>query len=386
MMQKKWCIGILGSGKMGTDIFEYLTQYDLQLTWIIRSEQSKQKKIVETEKKLARLVRWGVLTEEEYKRKLKDIDITDDLSHLKDADFIIECISEELEAKRNLLRSVEQVVDQKAIILTNTSSLPLSEVFELMKCKKRCAGLHFFYPVQLRNVVELNKLPENDSTIINVITEFVNFVDRKIILLEKPNHFVLNRLFFPYLAQAFKIIDTGKFSTTEIDNIVEQQLFPIGPFRFIDNVGIKIIAVSIKNYACTEDERIFCSSIQLHLERLIKNGSPEIITGEVVHKSECENGSIRNCLSFEDVQHVYLSLVSVFVNTVFRESERGYITVEALYDLIAEYIGIEKSFGPFVESVSTKAIVNELNRLYSLTGENMYIPVSSLVKRSKRKS
>lgn len=369
---------------MGTDIFEYLLQFDLQLTWITRSEQSKQKKSFETEKKLSRFVRWGALTSEEYESKLRHIDITNDISHLNNADFIIECISEKLEAKRNLLRSIELIVNQKTIILTNTSSLPISEVFDFMKCKSRCAGLHFFYPVQLRNVVEINKIPENDNSTISTIFEFVDYIGRKRILLEKPYHFVLNRLFFPYLAQAFKLLDTGKFNAAEIDKAVEGQLFPIGPYRFIESVGIEIVAVSIKNYAKTEDERIFCSSIQSHMESLIKKRTQEASAGAVIYESKFENSINRNNLEIKDSQHAYLSLISVFVNTFFRESDRGYITAEELYEAIAEYMGIEKSLEQFTESVCTTAIVNELNRLYSLTRENMYIPASSLVTRAMR--
>ncbi len=384
MKQDKWCIGILGSGKMGSDIFEYLLQFDLQLTWLTRSEQSKQKKILETEKKLSRFVRWGALTQGEYESKRRHIDITNDINHLKNADFIIECISEELEAKKNLLRSVEMIIDQKAIILTNTSSLPLSEIFGLMKCKNRCAGLHFFYPVQLKNIVEINKIPENDNLTINAIYEFVDFVGRKRILLEKPYHFVLNRLFFPYLAQAFKLLDTGKFNAAEIDRAIEDQLFPIGPFRFVESVGIEIIAVSIKNYAITEDEKIFCSSIQLHLGSLIKKRTPGANESTVVYESEFENKNDKNSLAIEDTLHAYLSLVSVFVNTLFCELDRGYISAEELYDSIAEYMGIEKPIKTFIESVCTSEIVNELNRLYSLTEEKMYIPASSLVTRAMR--
>ena len=369
---------------MGTDLAEYLFDFNLRTIWVIRTLERRLEKETRISKKITRLVRLDQLTKDAAETKKNDFKITSDFAELSNAEIIIECISENLESKRELFLSIRQFVNEKTVILSNTSSLPLCDIFEPLGIMQRCAGLHFFYPIQLKNIVEINLCPQNDNFSIEKINQFLELIERKSITLELPHHFVLNRIFFLYLAQAFRIYEAGELSIDEIDALVEKELFPIGPFKFIDNVGLDILLQSIKQYISQPHEQAFCDSWLEAMDCLVKNGCLGVKSGRGFYKSSISfrkdfvSKKADVSLKTDMEERVATKLFSVFVNSLFSELNKGYTTLECLCEVIQEYLGLENNLKKSIIDFGVPLIVSTLENLHVVTKDDIYKPLPLL--------
>jgi 3-hydroxybutyryl-CoA dehydrogenase len=389
-MQCEWHIGIIGSGKMGTNIVEYLISLNVHIVWITHTVQSREEKKARIEKKLNRMVRFGELNVESGESKKKEIEITCDLSALGKADLIIECVTEELETKQKLFSAVHASVNESVILLSNTSSLPLYNIFEPISNLERCAGLHFIYPVQLKSMVEINLLSQNTVSVVTKIKDFVRFIKRKSVILQETDHFALNKLYFLYFAQAFRIVKAGLLSVEEIESLVEERLFAIGPFRFIESVGIEIIRRSVRQYIKIPAELKFCDPWLSSMDTLIKNNN----SGRETVAGFCESSLFRNLTKnktenwyrTEDdkKKHVLLLLKSVFVNSFFIELGKGHTDSKTLLESVNEYMGLKEGSVEFLQNSELQIIENKLKSMYSQTSEDVYKPASMLVEWARR--
>ena len=156
-------IGIIGEGKMGTNLLYYLLDMDFTLTWICSQESDTEKLERTLNKRLTptwkrgSLMRRGSTTSK--KRSLFQTRPED----LADCDLIIEAINEELQAKQNLFQVLDSVVSPECILTSNSSSINPSDLVPSEKRKDKFAGLHFFYPVALKNIVEVIKTPDTSK-------------------------------------------------------------------------------------------------------------------------------------------------------------------------------------------------------------------------------
>jgi 3-hydroxybutyryl-CoA dehydrogenase len=370
---------------MGTNIVEYLIGFNLHIIWLSRTEQKLEEKKTRILKKISRMVRAGELTVDSGESKKKDIEITCDIGALGKADFIIECISEDLNAKVNMFSILCAYIKESAIILSNTSSLSLQKIFKPIRNIQQCAGLHFIYPVQLKNIVEVNLLPQNTVSVVGKINEFLQLIERKAIVLNEPNHFALNRLFFLYFAQAFRIVQAGTLSVEEVDTLIEEKFFAIGPFRFIDSVGIDIILQSVRHYIKIPAERNFCEPWLNMMEDLIKNECSDASSGKGFHgsplidkfftikeRNRCEEKD-------KDKADALLLLKSVFFNSFFTELSKEYTYTEILFEAVNVYMGFKQVIKEVLGRNEIQTVVNELTSKYSATLEEIYKPVPMLI-------
>ena len=143
-------IGIIGSGKMGADIFNYLSDYNYNLYWFILFEEEKDKLQKSFSKKISRQLKHGLISKVQYNSK-NDFILTNRLNDLVNCDLIIESIVEEKNEKLKLFRDLQQIVSKECIVASNSSSILPS----LLSKSSPVIGMHFFYPVSFKNTVEL---------------------------------------------------------------------------------------------------------------------------------------------------------------------------------------------------------------------------------------
>ena len=135
---------------------------------------------------------------------------------LKDCDLIIEAITENREAKRTLFESLDALVNPSCIFTTNSSSIVPSLLFPSENRKAKVAGLHFFYPVAMKNTVELITDPYTSQEIIGIACpDFLQQINKIPFLQDESNAFVLNRILLDFQAGAFHILQEGGWSHSE---------------------------------------------------------------------------------------------------------------------------------------------------------------------------
>ncbi len=177
----------------------------------------------------------------------------DNLDLLRDCDWIIEVVAENLEIKRTLLAKVNQFRRADAIITTNTSGLPISQIAEGMDAgfKKHWFGTHFFNPPRYMRLVEVIPTPDADPAALAAVEQFVSKRLGKTVVVSKdtPN-FIANRVGTFAMMNALRIMQSMDMSIEEVDALTGATLgWPkSGTFRLSDMVGIDVLAHVAKNF------------------------------------------------------------------------------------------------------------------------------------------
>ncbi|UCE90104.1 MAG: enoyl-CoA hydratase/isomerase family protein [Pseudomonadota bacterium] len=158
---------------------------------------------------------------------------------LRKADIVIEAIFEDVQAKQDLLRSIEPQLRDHCIIATNTSSIPLEVLGRALRRPGRLVGLHLFNRVAKLPLVEVVHGEQTDTQTMHDAAAFTRGIDRLPLPVKSSPGFLVNRILMPYLIEALKLLDEG-VPPTAIDKAALDFGMPMGPIELADSVGLDI--------------------------------------------------------------------------------------------------------------------------------------------------
>jgi 3-hydroxyacyl-CoA dehydrogenase/enoyl-CoA hydratase/3-hydroxybutyryl-CoA epimerase len=157
------------------------------------------------------------------------------------ADLIIEAIFENLEAKRTLYAKLEESMKPEALLVSNTSSIPLTDLRANLRKQSNFAGLHYFNPVALMPLVEIVRhdfmLPEMERR----LAAFCRAIDKLPVPVAGTPGFLVNRILAPYMQEAILCFSEG-IPGAAIDKAALKFGMPMGPIELIDTVGLDVAA------------------------------------------------------------------------------------------------------------------------------------------------
>ena len=232
-------VGVAGCGLMGSGIAQACAM--VGFTTVVRevNQDLLDKGLKEIEKNLGRLVEKGTITEAakgEIRGRLKG---TTGIEHLKDCDLIIEAIIENLPAKHELFRVLDEICAKQTIFASNTSSLTITEIATATKRPQRFVGLHFFNPVPVMKLVEVVKTIATDPAVYEEMVAFGAKLGKTPVRASDSTGFIVNRLLVPYLLDAIRALEEGVGSIEDIDNSMKLGCgHPMGPITLLDFVGL----------------------------------------------------------------------------------------------------------------------------------------------------
>jgi 3-hydroxybutyryl-CoA dehydrogenase len=232
-------IGVLGSGIMGGGIAEVAASTGATVIVRSRSQAMANAMLDTMAKSLARQVEKGKRTQVEADELRARVSATTHLGDLSDCDFVIESVVEDLDVKRAVFAELSEVINEDAILATNTSTLSVIELaMETSRPDKVC-GLHFFNPAPAMSLVEVVRpICASDETMASV-TEFVLACGKEPVDVKDQAGFVVNALLFPYLNNAIRLLEQGVATKEGIDIAMKGGCgFPMGPFALLDLVGL----------------------------------------------------------------------------------------------------------------------------------------------------
>ncbi len=155
------------------------------------------------------------------------------------ADLVIEAIPENLAAKQDLYRQLQSRMRSDALLATNTSSLPLERLAEVLDEPARLVGIHFFNPVSKMPLVEVIYHDSEQQPLINQAAGFVRHIRRVPLVVKSSPGFLVNRVLMPYLLEAVRLRDEG-LSVATIDRTATAFGMPMGPLKLADMVGLDV--------------------------------------------------------------------------------------------------------------------------------------------------
>jgi len=176
---------------MGTNLFYYLLDFGFKLIWICHPSANIDKIRNTFEKKIKRSFDNGLMDEQHVTFLLNSIVISSDPTVLSPCDLIIEAISEDLELKKELFRAIDPVVSRNCILASNSSSIRPSELIPSESRKDKFIGIHFFYPIALKNIVEFITTADTSRKTKDFVKNFLYIIKRNWLLLNEKNSFIL---------------------------------------------------------------------------------------------------------------------------------------------------------------------------------------------------
>ena len=232
-------VGVLGCGLMGSGIAQVCAQAGYMTLVREVSESLLQAGIGRIETSLSGGVKRGKVTAEARERTLANVSGTTRVDDLTPCDLIIEAVVESLDVKRQTFQAVEAVVGEHVILLSNTSSLCITELAAATKRPDRFAGLHFFSPVPIMRLVEVIRgLETSDETYRQTFSFAQSLAKEPITAPDRPG-FIVNRLLIPYLLNAMRAYENGLGTLEDIDKSMTLGCgHPMGPFTLADFVGL----------------------------------------------------------------------------------------------------------------------------------------------------
>ena len=146
---------VVGSGAMGSGIAQTAASCGLQVTMNDISQELVEKGYAKIQKRLEKLVSKGKMTESEKDKALSNLNITVDLQDAADADFVIEAATENRKIKLDIFSNLDKICKPEAILASNTSSIPITEIAAATNRPAQVVGTHFFNPVPAMKLLEL---------------------------------------------------------------------------------------------------------------------------------------------------------------------------------------------------------------------------------------
>ena len=232
-------VGVLGCGLMGSGIAQVCAAAGYKTIVREVDEAFLNKGLGRIGKFLDEGVAKGKVTAEARDTTLGNLSGSTSIDALKDSDLVIEAIIENIEDKRQTYAALENIVSERTILLSNTSSLCITELAATTKRPDRFGGLHFFNPVPLMKLVEvIRALTTSDETYQTVFAFAQSLGKEPITAPDRPG-FIVNRLLVPYLLDAIRAYENGLGTLEDIDKGMKLGCgYPMGPFTLLDFVGL----------------------------------------------------------------------------------------------------------------------------------------------------
>ncbi|HFE37391.1 MAG TPA: crotonase [Gammaproteobacteria bacterium] len=229
-------VHVIGAGVMGGDIAAWCALRGLNVTLQDMQPKTIAKALQRAHKLFQRKYRGQPLKVIEAMDRL-----TPDIKGLgvPKADIVIEAIIENIEAKQGLYKTLETQMKPNALLTTNTSSIPLEILSEVLARPERLVGLHFFNPVAQMPLIEIVTSAQTDQTIAERTAAFAVQIDRLPLPVKSGPGFLVNRILMPYMLEAVCIHEEG-IPAEVIDKVAVEFGMPMGPLTLADTVGLDI--------------------------------------------------------------------------------------------------------------------------------------------------
>ena len=232
-------VGVIGCGLMGSGIAQVCAQAGYRTIVREVDEATVEAGLGRIGRFLENGVARGKVTTDVRDATMRRLEGTTNFEALSESDLVIEAIVENLDAKTIAFAAVEEVVSDKTVFCSNTSSVCITELAASTKRPDKFIGLHFFSPVPIMGVVEVIRGLSTVETTYQQVIEFARSLGKQPVTAPDQPGFIVNRLLVPYLLSAIRAYESGCGTLQDIDKAMTLGCgHPMGPFELADFVGL----------------------------------------------------------------------------------------------------------------------------------------------------
>ncbi|HDR4724986.1 3-hydroxybutyryl-CoA dehydrogenase [Bacillus cereus group sp. Sample62] len=232
-------IVVIGAGQMGSGIAQVcaMAGYDVRIQDLKQEQLDRGLAIIT--KNLARQVEKGRMKEEEKEATLNRLTVTLDLDCVKEADLVIEAAVEKMDIKKKIFANLDEIAPDHAILATNTSSLPITEIAAVTKRPEKVIGMHFMNPVPVMKLVEIIRGLATDDEVYETIEDITKKIGKVPVEVNDFPGFVSNRILLPMINEAIYTLYEGVATKEAIDEVMKLGMnHPMGPLTLADFIGL----------------------------------------------------------------------------------------------------------------------------------------------------
>jgi enoyl-CoA hydratase/3-hydroxyacyl-CoA dehydrogenase len=288
---------------------------------------------------------------------------------LQGSDLLIEAVPEDMELKKKVYAEVDRYAEDKTLYVSNTSTLPISEIASLTSRPSRFIGLHFFNPPQLMPLVEVIPGRLTDDDTVGISLDLIKKIGKDPVLCKKDVvGFIVNRIFIPLVHEAAYCLERDKAEMTQIDSAVKFKMaFPMGIFELADYTGLDVIYKASKEMFSRDNKVINPHPL---IERLFTEKKFGQKSGKGFYDYGGEDKYERVKLSeVEAEKYDPISLIGVAANNAAWLLSNGACDKNDLDKALRLGMGLKKPLFTLVEEFGVKRIVSVLDTLSSKHGE-----------------
>lgn len=232
-------VGIAGAGTMGRGIAQLCATSGFNVLLYDVNKDVVQNGVSAIEGSLQKSLDKKKITAEQKNKALSLVKQCNNLEDLK-ADLIIEAAVEKLEVKKELFTALEKINNSETIFVTNTSSIPVTQIAFDLKSPSRFAGLHFFNPAPLMKLIEIIQGTATSVETIKTLTLFSEKLGKTSVVSKDSPGFIVNRVARHFYVEALKMLEENNADVKTIDNLLKASGFKMGSFELMDLIGVDI--------------------------------------------------------------------------------------------------------------------------------------------------
>ncbi len=273
---------VVGAGVMGHGIAQVFAMNGYRVRLVDIKEEFLRRALERIKASLEKLAAKGALREKP-EDVLARIETSTDLRGAAEGiDYMVEAVPERLDIKRNVFRTVDEVAPEHAILTTNTSSIPITEIAEATSRPDKVAGMHFFNPPQILKLVEVVRGAKTSDETVETIVALAKRLGKEPVVVRKDvPGFIVNRVMIRILNESCRLVERGVYTIEQVDAALRFKLgFPMGAFELADYIGLDVLVDLSKNMI----NRGFNMTLCKLFEEMVEKGKLGVKSGEGFYK------------------------------------------------------------------------------------------------------
>jgi 3-hydroxybutyryl-CoA dehydrogenase len=235
-------VAVLGAGTMGHGIAQVSAAAGCSVVLFDIDEDAVSHGLHLIRGNLDKGIDRGKVTEEERDTVLANLSGSTELDQaVGDADLVIEAAPESLELKTKIFRQVDAAAPEHALLASNTSSISIAKIADVLEEPGRFLGLHFFNPVHIMKLVEVVWGPETTDAVLDAGVDFARRLGKEPVVVKDAPGFASSRLGIVLGMEAIRMVEEGVATAQDIDKAMELGYrHPMGPLKLTDLVGLDV--------------------------------------------------------------------------------------------------------------------------------------------------
>ncbi len=240
-------VAVVGAGTMGNGIAHTFAQHGWSAALIDISDDALGRGLATIKKNLERLEKKGAISHQQSADTLGRIKTNTSLDAAKDAEIVVEAVSENPDIKFEIFEDLDRLAPQDTILASNTSSISITEIAKQTRRPERVIGMHFMNPVPLMPLVEIVRGRGTGDEVVTKTVEITKQLGKTPVVVNDSPGFVSNRVLMPMINEAIFCVDEGVATPEAVDQVMKLGMnHPLGPLALADLIGLDVCLAIMK--------------------------------------------------------------------------------------------------------------------------------------------